>query len=319
MKKVLLLILTTLTINVYSQTDSEISKRVNSGMKYYPSGRDFDAKEDIANCELLVTYEFDYLENQKDNKRYNEPMILEVGDDVVKYYSQNSFLRDSVINNFYQRNSNNPTVGINPQSWLPNNQSIIYMDIYTDLKQSNREVYHRYDVYDYMYSEPVENIMWQLTDETKDVLGYSCQRAEAEYRGRKWIVWFSPDIPCNFGPWKLSGLPGLILAAEDSEGLFNWSAVGISKPQGRSIYKFNTEVKNTKNWAMLPRYVVRSVDKKDVDKLWMRQWLSPASMQFIFKGITKGVIKTKLADGSVREIAIDLNTSNDYYPQFELE
>lgn len=319
MKNILTFILAVLTINVYSQTDGEISKRINDGMKYYPSGRDFDAKKNIADCELLVTYKFNYLENPENNNRYNEPMLLEIGDDVVKFYSQNSFLRDSLINNFYHNNSSNPTVGINAQSWLPDNQSIVYMDIYTNLKLSNREIYHRFDLYDYMYNEPTDKIIWKIGDETKSVIGYSCQRAEAEYKGRKWIVWFSTDIPYNFGPWKLDGLPGLILAAGDSEGLFNWTAIGIKKPSGRAIYKFNPEIKNTKKWSMLPQYAVRNVDKKDVDKLWMRQWLSPASMHFVFKGITKGVIKTKLPDGSVRDITIDLNSDDGYYPQLELK
>ncbi|MEG0519052.1 MAG: GLPGLI family protein, partial [Bacteroidales bacterium] len=273
----------------------------------------------IANCELLVTYKFDYLENPENDNRYNEPMLLEISDDIVKFYSQNSFLRDSLINDFYHKNRNNPTVGINAESWLPNNQSILYMDIYTNPKQLNREIYHRFDLYDYMYSESTDKIIWQVTGEEKSVLGYSCRRAEAEYKGRKWIVWFSIDIPYNFGPWKLSGLPGLILSAADSDGLFSWTAIGISKPQGRNIYKFNPEVKNTKKWAMLPQYVVRNVNKKDIDNLWMRQWLSPASMHFVFRGMTKGIIKTRLPDGSVRSIAIDLNSDVGYYPRIELK
>lgn len=70
---------------------------------------------------------------------------------------------------------------------------------------------------------------------------------------------------------------------------------------------------------MLPQYVVRNVNKKDIDNLWMRQWLSPASMYFVFRGMTKGIIKTRLPDGSVRSIAIDLNSDVGYYPRIELE
>lgn len=51
-------------------------------------------------------------------------------------------------------------------------------------------------------------------DSTADVLGYECVMAESDYHGRRWRAWFSPDLPLPFGPWKLHGLPGLILKAE---------------------------------------------------------------------------------------------------------
>ncbi|MBU3814175.1 MAG: GLPGLI family protein, partial [Candidatus Bacteroides intestinipullorum] len=42
-----------------------------------------------------------------------------------------------------------------------------------------------------------------------------------------WTVWFTPDIPVSEGPWKLHGLPGLILQAEDSEHWFSFACIEI--------------------------------------------------------------------------------------------
>lgn len=77
------------------------------------------------------------------------------------------------------------------------------------------------DVYDYKagelmrYSEPVSEMEWSIEgDSTKNILGYECIMAQSDYHGRIWKVWFSPDVPLQDGPWKLRGLPGLILKAD---------------------------------------------------------------------------------------------------------
>ncbi len=72
--------------------------------------------------------------------------------------------------------------------------------------------------------EEGEKIKWELLEETKEVCGYSCSKARANYSGRTWEVWYAEEIALPFGPWKLVGLPGLVLEAksktEDGELLF---------------------------------------------------------------------------------------------------
>ena len=58
-------------------------------------------------------------------------------------------------------------------------------------------------------------------------LGYDCIMATANYHGRNWNAWFTPEVPMNTGPWKLLGLPGLILEAVDSTGQHHFTANGI--------------------------------------------------------------------------------------------
>lgn len=78
------------------------------------------------------------------------------------------------------------------------------------------------------YTETLEKQNWSIQDSIKNILGYECLKAECEYRGRKWIVWFTTDIPLSDGPWKLNGLPGLILSAEDSANQYSFIANGIT-------------------------------------------------------------------------------------------
>ena len=37
---------------------------------------------------------------------------------------------------------------------------------------------------------------------------FDCQKAECDFRGRRWEAWFTTEIPVGEGPWKLRGLPG---------------------------------------------------------------------------------------------------------------
>ena len=74
---------------------------------------------------------------------------------------------------------------------------------------------------DFIYQESMEKPVWRLV-KGKDsiVANYRCQKAQTKYRGKVWNVWYTIDIPISDGPWKLYGLPGLILKAEDQDGNF---------------------------------------------------------------------------------------------------
>lgn len=90
----------------------------------------------------------------------------------------------------------------------------------------------------YFVEETPEGWNWEVGQETKEILGYECIEAKSEYHGRRWTVWFTPEIPIQNGPWKLDGLPGLIMEAASDDGMYAFSATGIqltSKPIG-SVY-----------------------------------------------------------------------------------
>lgn len=77
------------------------------------------------------------------------------------------------------------------------------------------------------YSEPVPQIEWRITEKVDSIGDYRCIRANGRFGGRDWRVWFAPDLPFAVGPWKLGGLPGLILRAEDVSGDYRFEFDGI--------------------------------------------------------------------------------------------
>ncbi|MGL2962905.1 GLPGLI family protein [Flavobacterium sp. RSB2_4_14] len=52
---------------------------------------------------------------------------------------------------------------------------------------------------------------WKILDETETILGYKCKKASSNKFGNTIYVWFTEDISISDGPFKYSGLPGLIL------------------------------------------------------------------------------------------------------------
>ncbi len=80
----------------------------------------------------------------------------------------------------------------------------------------------------YRMSDTPPAIQWEIKQETKEILGYTCTNAIGEFRGRTYSVWFASEVPFFYGPWKLTGLPGLILEARDNYGYFHYIAKEIT-------------------------------------------------------------------------------------------
>ncbi len=95
-----------------------------------------------------------------------------------------------------------------------NSSSLLYID-YVGMQSDS-----------YGYNDKPE-FSWQITQDTASILGYPCQKATVNFRGRAYDAWFSTDIPINDGPWKFMSLPGLILRINDTKNLFCFEMIGI--------------------------------------------------------------------------------------------
>lgn len=70
---------------------------------------------------------------------------------------------------------------------------------------------------------------WKLTGETTRILDYDCNIATTFFRGRNYKAYFYKNKKYRNGPWKMSGLPGLILKFEvtDSDCVYSVEATKV--------------------------------------------------------------------------------------------
>lgn len=77
--------------------------------------------------------------------------------------------------------------------------------------------------------------IWQFQQGDTTIMGFNCKHASVEFRGRIWNVCYTMEIPIYEGPWKLHGLPGMILFAEDSNQDFRYECYLIEEPEGEIL------------------------------------------------------------------------------------
>lgn len=63
--------------------------------------------------------------------------------------------------------------------------------------------------------------------DTITICGYVCRKATCTFRGRNWTAWYAEALNIDAGPWKLCGLPGVILKADADEGLIQFEAKSV--------------------------------------------------------------------------------------------
>jgi GLPGLI family protein len=173
---------------------------------------------------LRVTYSLSYISDSlKPNQVWEDKKILLIGDSMQHFYSAYQRLNDSA------RTAATKQGRVNfKQLSFPDNIRYEGYDIYSFPITKTRSVMEQItDLSLYRYREEMEILQWKIGVDTCTILSYKCQKATTRFRGRDWIVWFSMEIPINAGPWKLCGLPGLILKAYDNREHYNFECIGL--------------------------------------------------------------------------------------------
>lgn len=164
------------------------------------------------------------------------PFVLLANKDQSKFYNTNTEFKDSLESTPQGRAISKQlrNDAIKRYSETKDDsamKSVVYQTflyIVRSISDNQMTIYDKAGSLEYgVYTEPLGEIQWEISDSTKTVLGYDCVMATANYHGRDWTVWFAPDIPLQEGPWKLIGLPGLILEASESTGQHSFEATGL--------------------------------------------------------------------------------------------
>lgn len=81
----------------------------------------------------------------------------------------------------------------------------------------------------YLIEGAMPAIDWKISSDTQTFGGLHCQKATAYFKGRNYTAWFCPDLLLHVGPWKLNGLPGVIVEAYDTKKDVQFMFDGVEK------------------------------------------------------------------------------------------
>lgn len=160
--------------------------------------------------------------------------ILDIGKYLSHFYSRwaerNQDIHDSVFSGGGKLEDYFAAID---KSGFPNSKT--RFNIFKNYPHKGILTYTVRELKSFLYEEPMAIPQWEMLSGDTVIVGYSCKKAKATFRGRTWMVWYAMDIPYHDGPWKLYGLPGLILKADDVKGDFIFNCIAIEKGNMRPI------------------------------------------------------------------------------------
>ena len=184
---------------------------------------------DSANIRVLYALNASDINNPE---TYDDLQRLEIGSHISKYYSFFVYSSDSIVTDWVKKNPNPQGIPIRmgPKGKIIGWTQYVYSDYIKDFS-SNQITEYSYMPWgiktDYQYTESLTLQQWEIHDDTISIVGNLCQKATCNFRGRNYIAWFAIDIPISNGPWKFSGLPGLIMKVYDIDKLYIFECIGI--------------------------------------------------------------------------------------------
>ncbi|NCD69030.1 GLPGLI family protein [Mucilaginibacter agri] len=175
----------------------------------------FAQKADTA--KLIVHYQFTHVRDTLNkDKPYTENMMLLVGANASVYKSLDRKLRSAQMQADLAKQMKESAGG--PQNFNVNMKGNAGTTTEYFYFLNEHKAFRKEQVFNsYIIEEPAVAPQWKISNDTLTIGGYHCQKASTHFKGRDYTAWFCADLPFHAGPWKLNGLPGLILQAADTK------------------------------------------------------------------------------------------------------
>lgn len=176
-----------------------------------------------------VRYTFTHIQDttQRDQPR-TENMLLVTGKNASVYTSYDKLNQSLNMQKQIQEQIKNQTgngnmkIEVKSETKVPLTQ-VDYFFFANEHKMITKERLFN----NYLVEETAAQIDWKILKDTMSFSGIPCQKATTRFKGRNWIAWFATEIPFQSGPWKLNGLPGLIVEAYDDKKEVKFTFAGL--------------------------------------------------------------------------------------------
>ena len=171
---------------------------------------------------MRFMYELKFVKDSTNrNVVLNDLFSLDTSIKGSTFYNSKSILRDSIMD-AYDKSPNNKV--ISSSDWEKLKSNINYF-----IKKDQKVTLLDFFGGSYFQYSETNPMIWKVESETSKIGTYNVQKATVNYGGRKWIAWFTNEIPISDGPYKFSGLPGLIIKMVDSKNDYQFDLIKSEK------------------------------------------------------------------------------------------
>ena len=177
-------------------------------------------------AQVLVHYKFSQVRDTANRPvPYTENMVLAVGKRAAVYRSydhQLSVAQDKKKAQEAVANSTDGNVMINHHITGTGSEYFQY--------PNDKKMFRKENLFgSFLVTEALPVIHWEVAGDTASFGGLHCQKATCHFKGRDYTAWFCAELPLSVGPWKLTGLPGVIVEAYDATGDVRFTFDGVEK------------------------------------------------------------------------------------------
>lgn len=176
------------------------------------SFNDAGAQLEDTSIAAVVRYQLTYIiDTSFPNNPQEDEMVLLIGKKSSIYLSKSMIDFNTRLTAYFQKN---------PEMLHKTAQTVFWAEPYCfEVNKLKSQIISQTllnGIY-YLVDEQIPDINWTITDSSKQIGSFLCQKAMTHFRGRDYEAWFTTQLPFTTGPWKLNGLPGLILEAQDQK------------------------------------------------------------------------------------------------------
>ncbi|MBS1522096.1 MAG: GLPGLI family protein [Bacteroidetes bacterium] len=176
---------------------------------------------------MQVHYKFTWVRDTANRDHpYTENMVLYIGQRSSAYRSY-----DGVVYKAQFKKAWAEAVAASPDGHPMINRHGVGSNIEYYQFPNEKKLFTENPIYmnNYFINGEMPAIDWKTSGDTATFGGLHCQKATCHFKGRDYTAWFCPDLPVRVGPWKLNGLPGVIVDARDAKNEVVFQFDGVEK------------------------------------------------------------------------------------------
>ncbi|OJX31190.1 MAG: GLPGLI family protein [Chryseobacterium sp. 36-9] len=175
----------------------------------------------MAQQSTRFVYQVTLTPDSTNTEKKTEQAYLDTDGKKSFFYAENTLKRDSLMERMRATKNFDRTQ-------MQNLRSNMQFTIEKDLTNQSLVYKSRIGRDQYSYNESPA-FDWKILPETVKIGDYQTQKAETKFGGRTWYAWFTQQVPLQDGPYKFSGLPGLIVKVQDAKGDYSFDLMQTKK------------------------------------------------------------------------------------------